>query len=216
MIIDYKSEIAAEAQAHAAAEKTEANDAVWREIIRRYPVRDIQANRQMVEDYSPNGILSIEVFSYLAKHMPTGFTLVWSTEKAIKVELINAIFERSSQNGAVPEFSKASMSSWSLRQLRDRFDELVRRNYFKQFPADTLKAAIAEQRKKDDASKWYFDRNGMKWPRLFSNIVPPGCSTTMATSEYLRHVSRTPAAGVVLRDLVNKHGAEQVNNFLTL
>lgn len=214
-VIDYKSQTAAEAQQHAAEQQKAENDAAWQDIINTYAVRDIAANRHIVEDYS-GGILSLEAFKYLVSHMPKGFTLVWSDEKTLKRELIDAIFERSSQNGAIPEYSKASMAGWSLRQLRARLDEIVRRQHFNQFPADTLKAAIQEQRKKEDASKWYLDKNGACWPRLFSNIVPPGSGfvTAMSTAEYFRQVIKTPAGGAILRDFVRKHGQEQVNNFL--
>lgn len=212
--INYNTTVQAEVDQHAAEQRKAENDAAWNDILNSYAIRDIKGNRSIVESLC-SGVITLEKFKYLVAHRPTEISgLVWADEKTLKRELIDAIFERSSQNNAIPEHSKASMAGWSMRQLRARFDEIVRRQHFSTVPVDALKAAIVEQRAKEDASKWYFDKNGARWPRLFSNIVPPGCSTSMSTAEYLRHVTRTPAAGTILRDLVHKHGPEQVNNYL--
>src|SRR5216683_2205027 len=115
--IDYRMQVAAQVEQNAAEQKAAANEAAWQEIINRYVIQDHDANRRMVEDFC-NGTIELAKFKFLVDNPPAGFQLDWSTEDALKTELIEKILAARTWSPVEAELKRKAMRFQALRMLR--------------------------------------------------------------------------------------------------
>jgi hypothetical protein len=203
--INYRTQVAAQVEADAAKEKAAANDAAWQEIIDRYVIRDHQANRRMVEDFC-NGIIELAKFKFLVDNPPQGFQLDWSTEDALKTELIEKILAARQFSPVEAKSNQSKMKFWTLRMLRNELQRLTMKEHLSSnFTVDELKAGVKEVRE-SNVPKYAGYEN------LPRTIVPKGFVTAVSTSEFLRHAARHDIRA--FEYYVKRYGSQQVNNFL--
>jgi hypothetical protein len=117
-VINYGSQMAA-ANAKAAAEKQEAqNQEVWRWVLDKYLLAEVDANYRVLRDFS-SGQMTIESCEYLIKSRV--HTLAWTTRAALVDEIAELLRDNTTDKVLTAWGHRQYvtwMSAWSLPKLR--------------------------------------------------------------------------------------------------
>src|SRR5437899_1990834 len=119
--ISYENKAATEQQQKNEAAQEARNREVFFEALCRWPLKEHEANYQLLLSWSGDGLLSVEKIEYLLKHKPAGFNFDSTTRELLIGELGEFLRDTTSQKTLSDyDFRQWVLraSTWSLRQLR--------------------------------------------------------------------------------------------------
>jgi hypothetical protein len=176
MSVNYQAAQAAEAAADQKVQRNEVNARGWQQVLAKYPLRDTQANYQLLLQWS--NPITLEAFETLLRQKPAGFNLDMSSREGI----IEDIVAHSHGDANTLRQLKARLTTYSLAQLRQkRHDIEFKSQVHTKFDAEKF---VASQRNTEVG--W---RN-TGYPKLGSTYVPPGQVQAVPTGQYLRDLAK--------------------------
>jgi hypothetical protein len=200
---NYETDLAKKADAEASQRLSDANRAVWDELLARFPLADHEANFNLFVEYC--NPLTIAGGEHLLRAKPQGFTVAMTTRE----DLINELVELRRENTSRKTLSDHDLNSWrirvsvwSLRQLRDYKRKIVFEHAHK--TAESAREYLAGVRKEEPNSF-------PGWPRLPQRMILPHgkIEYTNIDSNFLKQLARDDYYAFKHR-FVGIYGADQI------
>lgn len=196
MSINYEQALADQAAKNDKAQRDEQNARAWHAILNKYPLRDTQANYNIVLTWG--NPITMESCEALLRRKDNGLDMV-SREKLI-ADIVNN--SHGDQN-ALRQL-RTRLGTFSLTQLRQKRRDIEFKSEV--VGVDAAKKYIAQNRPQDLG--W----NGTGYPRLQSTVVPPGQFQPVPTGQYLRQIAKSDL--YLFKRYVRLHGSQQVDWWL--
>ncbi len=206
MTVSYESKTATEQQHKTAAEQETRNREVFFEALCRWPLKEHEANFKLLNDWSGDGLLSLEKIDYLLKHRVSGFNPDVVTREQLIEELAQELRDGCSKQTLSDYDWKQQvfrMGTWSLRQLREERRSMRLRRELT--TATAARNYLTEAR--GEAEKKY-----QGYPKLLKSLVPAGEIFARETRQYLLELAKSDVHA--FKKYVRLYSAAQIDDIL--
>ena len=202
--VNYESKAATEQQQKNEAAQEARNREVYFEALCRWPLKEHEANYQLLLSWSGDGALSLEKIEYLIRHKPQGFNVDATTREEIIAELAQELRDGCNIRTLSDYDWKQKvlrMGTWSLRQLREERRSMRLRRELTSTQA--ARNYLTEARAVEDTKY-------PGWPRMLKTVVPRGeIFSRDFNAAYIKSLD-----AFELKRLIAVYGSEQVNDRL--
>jgi hypothetical protein len=194
--VNYEQAKADQAAAQEKAQRDEVNARAWHQILNKYPLRDTQANYNLVVTWSDP--ITIESFEALLRRKDNGLDMV-SREKLI-ADIVNN--SHGDQN-ALRQL-RFRLGTYSLAQLRQKRRDIDSKAQV--HTKEAAKAYVANTREKEIG--W----RGSGYPKLLSTTVPAGQVHAVPTGQYLRDLAKSDIW--LFKRMVKLYSSDQIDYWM--
>jgi hypothetical protein len=173
--VNYEQAKADQAAAQEKAQRDEVNARAWHQILNKYPLRDTQANYNLLLGWA--NPLSLEAFEALLRADPKSLVMI------SREQIIEDILEHSHGDQNTLRQLRTRLGTYSLTQLRQKRRDIDFKSEV--HTKEQAKEFVSKNRVNDLG--W----NGTGFPKLQSTIVPPGQAQAVPTGQFLRQIAKS-------------------------